>query len=733
MEPLVASHSSYPGTSFPLTRPVFPVAMTFLNPLVLFGLVAAAIPLIIHLFNFRRPRRIDFSSLVFLRELQKTTMQRVRIKQWLLLILRTLAIATLVLAFARPTLEGPWAGALGGEARTATVVVLDNSASMQARDDGGVRYEQAAGMAAELADLLKTGDQMAIVTTAGAIEREERWLKTRSAVREAVADEILSFEAADLSTALERAGELVASAPLVNREIFVFSDFQATNVVELVSNEPPVDGVAVRLIPVGTGSLSNGAVEGVNIVSRIIDRNQPLRIQATVAAYGDGGATSNIVSVFLDGERLAQSSVGLEATGRTIVELTVSPKSTGWLSGEVRIEDDDFSLDDRRFFTIHVPERRRVLLVAAPSFDASHLLLALGTRLSAGRVQFDLETISANRLSSVRLTEIDVVIIAGAGNFSTGEIASLRQFVLGGGGLLLFPPASGDLTALNTLLAEMGGGSVEGGIVESGSSGAVLLQQIDAEHPLFEGVFDDSSPDRSGLERTEVFRFARYRPANATELTVMRLSAGDPFLQELRPGGTGRVLFMSSLPEPSWSELPVRGLFVPLLYRSMQYLTSGESVAGDEITIGRSVDVRVPSETGSEALVVRGGDAEFMPRQRRVIGGSLLTIGPEVTRPGILDVFAGEGVLRRLPANVDPVEFDLRLTPPDELVESVKALFSDVSVLNPERNNPGALVSAVGTMRTGVELWNVFLMVALAILLLEMLVARHWRPEAASS
>lgn len=92
--------------------------MTFLNPLLLLGLAAAAIPLIIHLFNFRRPRRVDFSSLVFLHELKKSTMQRVRIKQWLLLALRTLAIASVALAFARPTMTGPVAGTLGGSGRT---------------------------------------------------------------------------------------------------------------------------------------------------------------------------------------------------------------------------------------------------------------------------------------------------------------------------------------------------------------------------------------------------------------------------------------------------------------------------------------------------------------------------------------------------------------------------------------------------------------------------------------
>ena len=111
--------------------------MTFLNPLLLLGLAAAAIPLIIHLFNFRRPRKIDFSSLAFLKELQKSTMQRVRIKQILLLILRMLAIACLALAFARPTLIGGLGGALGKRASSSMAIVIDNSRSMQLRDAQG--------------------------------------------------------------------------------------------------------------------------------------------------------------------------------------------------------------------------------------------------------------------------------------------------------------------------------------------------------------------------------------------------------------------------------------------------------------------------------------------------------------------------------------------------------------------------------------------------------------------
>lgn len=107
--------------------------MTFLNPFVLFGLAAASIPLILHLLNLRKLRTIEFSSLRFLKELQKTSMRRIRFRQILLLVLRTLLVIALVLAFSRPALRGSFAGLGGAEAASTMVVMLDDSPSMTDR------------------------------------------------------------------------------------------------------------------------------------------------------------------------------------------------------------------------------------------------------------------------------------------------------------------------------------------------------------------------------------------------------------------------------------------------------------------------------------------------------------------------------------------------------------------------------------------------------------------------
>ncbi|MDE2827481.1 MAG: BatA domain-containing protein, partial [Bacteroidota bacterium] len=117
--------------------------MAFINPLILFGLIAAAIPLLVYLFNFRRPQRLDYSSLALLHALQRTTLQRIRIRNWLLLLLRTLALCVLVIAFARPTLTDSAGTRFFGRSSMSAVLALDASLSMMQRDSDGTRLEQA--------------------------------------------------------------------------------------------------------------------------------------------------------------------------------------------------------------------------------------------------------------------------------------------------------------------------------------------------------------------------------------------------------------------------------------------------------------------------------------------------------------------------------------------------------------------------------------------------------------
>ena len=146
--------------------------MTFLNPFILLGLAAASIPVLLHLLNLRKLKTVEFSSLRFLKELQKTKIKRLKLKQILLLILRTLIVVFAVIAFARPALKSSLP-VLGSHAKTSVVIILDNSFSMDISDERGNRLKQAKNVAQSILGALKDGDEAAIVEMSG-IENQRR-------------------------------------------------------------------------------------------------------------------------------------------------------------------------------------------------------------------------------------------------------------------------------------------------------------------------------------------------------------------------------------------------------------------------------------------------------------------------------------------------------------------------------------------------------------------------------
>jgi hypothetical protein len=716
------------GCTVALLARLQPNGMTFLNPLVLFGLVAAAIPLLIHLFNFRRPKRIEFSSLVFLRELQKTTMQRVKIKQWLLLILRTLAIACLVLAFARPSLTGT-TFVPGAESERAVAVVIDNTPSMTLRDADGQYLDQALEAGRHLAELIDPGDEFSIVTQAGEAPSLEH--RSAAAASGAVREIGVQLSARTLADAVSEAIQVVKESDLPGREVYVLSDLQRSTFGDFDSGLD-LRGLTLSLIPIGRQGYANVAVRSIGVDSRIVRQGEPVRFVASVVNFGDGPVDGLVVSVYLEGERAAQASISLAPFEVAEVPLVATARQGGWIRGYAEIESDAFEYDDRRYFSFQVPERRRILFVQGGSHDARYLQLALSEQFNGLEGSFSVETVEEDGLSAVRPGGFDAILLSGPTSLSSGEAARLSEYVAAGGGLFVFAGAAGTV-GLNGLLERLGAGRLLEMVGESAASEVVAVaDRYEVEHPLFEGVFEESDDVRSEIERPEVYRFATYEPRSGFEQTLIRLSNGRPFLQEIRYG-EGAVLLIPTLPDPEWTDLPRRGLFVPLLFRSLFYLSSAE-VEGGEVVIGRGGQIRLVDVRESETVHAVGPDGfDFVPHQRATFGALLVDFDARPYAPGLYDLVAGDRLLRRVAFNLDENESDLRRLEVGEAADVIEngtgARPRTPQVLPRSRSD---IEQTVAQARSGVELWKTFLLLATLFMIAEMIVARQWRPEAGS-
>ena len=681
--------------------------MTFLNPLLLAGLAAVAIPIAIHLFNFRRPQRLDFSTLRFLREIEATAVRRVRIRQWLLLALRTLAVICLVLAFARPTPTAD-AGAFEEGAARSLALVLDNSRSMTLRDAQGALLDQAKVVGATVIEATGRGDERAIVPTAPPVGYRPVPFTTADPALNAVAATDALAGAEPLTAAIARAGSVLESAQHPRREIVVVSDLQAATFTDSASAALP-DDVDLTLLPLGGREQTNTAITDVRVVSRIVEPGRPVVIEATVARYGGRPGTVG-ASLVLDGQRVAETAVDVIPGTPTTARFTVTPPARGWLGGEVRIEGDAAEWDDARFFALRVPPPPRVLVVRGDGQRADLVTLALGVTAESGGVALN-ET-SESGLAGADLDRYDAVVLVGPRDLGASA-GRLEAFVAAGGGVLAFPGDAPE--SLNPLLQAVGGGRIDGVVGERGGSSIGTTTDPDLDHPLFAGVFDDARP---ALERIDVVQAVRYRPAG-DETTLIALQAGPPFLQEIRRG-EGRVLLVGVAPDERWSDLPQRGLFVPLLYRAAAYLAAGSVVGGAG---GVEGSVRVEGVDAGQPLRLVGPDGvATTPVQRTVPGAVVIDVADAVARAGLYRVVQGDRTLRVVAVNEDARESDPAALDPAEAAERLGAITG-----RPVRLLDRAAATLDEGERVSTPLWTIFLALALACLLAETALTTRWK------
>ncbi len=696
--------------------------MAFLSPLVLLGLAAAAIPLIIHLFNFRKPKRVDFSSLTFLRELEKHTMRRMRLKQWLLLLLRMLSISCLVLAFARPTQSSDWNGVFSERSPTTMAIVVDNSLSMTMRDIQGSYIDQAKALASALLESAQPGDELIIVPSSFEPDATSAEFASREATLDAVEELHVSFRADALSSALSRTASLLEGASNPVREIFLLSDLQATTLLDSTNTVTP-ENIRLTLMPLGERDHANVAVTDISIVSQIIEPGQPVEMNATIARFG-GEAEGYGASVFLEEERVAQTSVDLKENEAETVSFTFTPTRRGWLRGEVRIEPDEAEWDDVRYFALHVPQAQRVLVVRGTNARADLVAVALG--VAAERGTLDVTQVDESNLAAAGVENFDAVVLVGPGNLSSGEVALLERYVVDGGGLMLFP--GDEAGVLDGLVGALGGGRFGGVMGERDGPSLGGFGSADLEHPLFEGVFDNAA-GRPRLESPEVLYAERYIPAGIDESTLIRLAGGTPFLQEVRHG-QGSALIYTVAPDPRWSDYAMRGLFIPLLYRSVMYLATTASGASASYTVGENDVLRVEGATQASPLrIISQTSEEWTPTQRTVPGGVLIDMDESIPTPGVYDVMQGGTLLRRVAINLDPLESDLATLSASEAIEQLEeATGRPVRLLNAAGGDGLAAAQSLQAQRRGADLSSILLALALAFLIAEMLVATRWKP-----
>ncbi|MCP4581169.1 MAG: VWA domain-containing protein [candidate division Zixibacteria bacterium] len=693
--------------------------MTFLNSIFLAALAAVVIPLLIHFLSRRRIKIIDFSSLRFLMVMQKSKLRWLKILELLLLLIRMMIIALIALAFARPALTGKHAAS---HAPASIVVLLDDSPSVERLSPGGTVFDELKRGVGEIIDMLKASDEITLISLSGTptvngpysdFERAREMLNSYQPLP----------STPGIREGLRKAGEILAASHNLNREVYIFSDFQRGEWWDGSFENLINTDYRYFALRYGNDNAENVGIQKIEFPPQLLAPGEDFELKASIRNYNEKAVQNRLVELFIDGSKRAQSSVDLKPNGAVEAGFTVTPDQPGNHSGYFEIEDDDYSPDNRFYFNFEIPRRITVLGVAETP-EAIRILYNIIGRTETGYIEFD--GVNVSGFSRQNLSSYDVIIINDVSALSPAYFNSLNDFISSGGGLLCIFGGNSNVDSYKSFLSDKAG-LIPGAMVSA--SGAANpdayfnLDDFDLTHPIFK-VYSPQS-----LEPLEIppLKLAMYYPFIGG-ISLARVDANKIVLAQSK---NARVMTMGFGLDSRSSDISVHSFVVPFIIRTVEYLASTPSTAEEYFVSGRLVTVSLPQKVSSSAVKLsRAGvslsgidngllsEAQTIEVSRGAYG-AFVNI-PNAGYPGFYSLSVDTDTVGFFSVNHDSSESSPETIEPDRL----KDILGDELVYI---DKPTGIEEQVMQAKFGFELWKYCLALALILLIVESILVRKAR------
>ena len=728
--------------------------MTFLNGILAFGAAAFVVPFVIHLLNRSRFRTVEWGAMHLLDSVIRINNKRVRIEQLILLLVRCAIPILLAFALARPVLTG-WQ-ALPGDAPASTIVLLDDSYSMDAANGDRPRINQAIDDACSIVGALSRGSDVSVVRMGGGptpvfdtpVFDTKRMVQQLRLLRG-------GYGACEMTGSIDAALGTLANMANSRRNIILISDFQRADwetvppaTLERVRQQ--LDAMPIRptvtLLHVGQEAEGNVSIDSLTFSTSTLGIGQDLQIRANLRNHGRKSYPSARVLFHVDGAQYGASQVSLDAKASTQVLFTHQFKNAGSHVVDVEVVVDDVLKTDNRYSAaVPVLERINVLLVdGAPSSEpleseTDFLAVAL-TPYTFGRAKLsdliETRTVTTKELTELNVAGVSVVVLANVAKLSDDQVHLLAEYVRGGGSLLFFVGNKTDVDWHNrTLFAGAGGflpmriDALGGGSDASAKTTRIIAQHFD--HPALQIFNERANGNLADAEIRQWYRLgsgsreertdpSRKEPTgdSSQSLVLARLETGDPLIVERR-FGDGIVTQVATACDADWSNLPMRPSYLPLVQQLVTTMAS-------EVTPPRNI------RTGESAVAILPGDAHGATLSLATPDGTRHTVRPaargthsvvefqQTQQPGVYTLTGPDARPLHFVAQTSRDESDLRLLDEEHLRSLAADLSADLVSSSDE------YLELDRTRRHGRETWRFLLSAALGLMFVELVLQQRF-------
>ena len=671
--------------------------MRFQNPQLLYFLFAIAIPILIHLFNFRKHKIIYFSSIRFLKEIKEDNRKKSNLKNILILLSRILAICFLVLAFAKPYIPIE-----NKSKETSNVFIyIDNSFSMDAESINGRLLSIAKEKARSISKTYPTE------TNFWLINNDFLSKQNNSNNANEIANQIDAITTSANSKSLKQIVNRQMSLNNENAHLYIISDMQISGLKVKELTNLDNNNTSIFLIPLTPNKNNNISIDSCWINTPLFSNEQEISLYTTITNQSEKTLNDQAVFLIINKKQKSQQYINLKAKESKIISFTFIPENTKILKGLIKINDHPISFDNNCYFTLKNTNKVDVICINSNSNSKE-----ITTLFNNDTSLFNFENISDKNIDFNSLKKKDIILINEVQGFSSGLINSLNNFAKNGGSIAIFPPEKIDLTGYNSTLKKLGVATFSALRTQT-----TLLENINIKHPIYKQVFEGK------IDKINFPEIKKYYPinlrTNSNAIALLTQENKSVFLSIYSKGKGSIYLFNSPL-DIRFNNFSKHALFVPTLINLATSSVRTESLYN---TIGPEDYFTSNEIKNSNNLIhLKNNKIDIITTQKTYLGQQVFYTQNQISENGIYSVVEKGEIIDAIAYNYTTTESKSKMLEINELKEWKSSMnLKNIQIIN---GNTKSLISKINDRQKGKELWKIALIFSLLFFATEILLIK---------
>ncbi|HIG33247.1 MAG TPA: hypothetical protein EYQ09_07435 [Flavobacteriales bacterium] len=669
--------------------------MRYQNPQLLYFLFAIAIPILIHLFNFRKHKTIYFSSIRFLKEIKEDKRKRSNLKNLLILLSRILAIFFLVMVFAKPFIP------LNKEHKPTKniFIYVDNSFSMDAENENGNLLAQAKEKARSICKSYPTESNFWLITN----DFLAKYNKSVNA--NAIENYIDEISATVYSKNLTQIVNRQTSANTKNSHLYIISDMQNSS-LQVESLNIIDSTTTLFLVPLTANKNKNLSIDSCWVNSPVFSTEKEVTLFASINNHSDKNINDQAVFLELNGKQKSQQYISLKAKEHKTFSFTFLTDNSTMQVGVIKINDHPITFDNNCYFTLK--NTKKVNILCVNKIDHNTAITAL---FAEDTLLFNFKNTS-NNINFNAIKQQNFIIINELEDLSSGLINSLNVFVKNGGSIALFPPMNANLSIYNKTLKQLQISTLsELNISKS------AIDKININHPIYKYVFEGKL---AKINYPQVNQYHQIITTNKSNSIALLTQENKDVFLEVFSKEKGLIYLFNSPLESTYNNFSKHALFVPTL---LNMATSSVRVESIYNTIS-SEDYFSSSEIQNNTGIVhlKNEKIDIIPTQKTHLGKQIFFTHNQITENGIYSIEVDEKKIDAIAYNYATVESATNTLSIRELEKWKSSIgLENILIIN---GNTADLIATITKTQKGKEFWKIALILALLFFATEILLIK---------